>query len=816
MGTRDVDIADEDIAKEVIRRNADEWITEQYLTFALYAIHDRALVASDGLKPVNRRILWAMYVHGLVPSHRHIKAGIVGGMVEAYHPHGDASINDAQARLAQTFSMRVPLVDAYGNVGYVTGDRAAAPRYWESRLTPAAVELLKETSEDAVDMMKNYDGTRDEPVVLPSRFPNDLINGTDGMAVGYASKIPSHNPGEVMDTVIAMIKNPNMGVDELMSIMPGPDMPTGGEIVGTDGIKQYYETGHGKFLMRGRYRIEDRARGCKRIIFYELPYKVSAEKVMEKVKELRRDQERTVRGRKVTIPANSVLLHGISSMADLTDHQSNGIKLVVDTTRGTNPLSVIQELYATTGLEEWFAVNNTVLVDNHPRQVSVLEMIKNFIAFRYTCTARKLKHRISTVDGHLSHLNAILAVLADIDQCIAIIRSSSNQKAAHKALMSTFHISTDQADYILSMPLRRLTKSDRLEITRKAKDAEKQKKHINAVLSSRAKLRAYVIAELEDTKKVIDDPRRSLIRNMTVEDMSKDVAAMAEHIAQSAQDTPCVVSLLSDGTLYRAEDMFAYGPRTTKFTHGVVRGTASTSTRGSVLAVCADGMAHRIPVTYIPDKKTMTPHAMGLSFTSPIVGVVPDVGEKAGERAGIMMASASGMVKIAKIDTSSRHDFPLMGVDEGDTVVGCRYIPDMAETFIVMVSSSGHAIRFRTRDVRPSGGPAKGVKGMNLKKGATVIHATVIPEGSVGDSIIVTSSQRTVKATAMDEFPVKGRGGMGVATQGLKRGEDGIVTAWAGDHVTACDDDHKRVSLPEPTPRGNRGTDSPSIVTCGM
>ena len=806
------------IAAEIVRQPVHEWLPNEYIVYALYTIRDRALLAEDGLKPVNRRILWSMYDSDLGPNSSHKKAQIVASDANNYHPHGDASISDALARMAQNFSLRVPLIEPSGTVGFVTGDKPAAPRYWEARLTKAAMELLQESKEGAVELVPNFDGTKVEPVLLPVRWPNDIINGTQGLAVGFASKIPSHNPTEVMEACIALLHNPELTVDELLKIMPGPDFPTGGEILEIDGIKNYYETGNGRFIIRARYKIEHLTRGRVKIIFHELPYGVSAEQVMTKVSELRTSQEKTVRGKKVSVPANEKLTKGISSVKDLTD-MKHGLRLVFETTQGSNHLQVINELFKTTPLQIPFSVNNTVLLDNHPVQSPILDMLRGFIEFRKTCTMQKAEHRLGKIEERLVQLDAMLAVLVDIDKAISIIRKADTSETACVKLQKTFKISKEQAEYILSMQLRRLTKADSLAIKEEKAKLDTEKINEQAVMSDANKLIERVDVDLRSTLKTIGDTRRSKILGLTSEDVKAQAKEVAAANRNGDKNLTCYVTRFANGTLMKSETPFGYEPNSRKLLHTPVVEQIKMKTKDSLVIVSSDGMGHKVPLSFLGTDRAVNAVDLGLELDKSVHIVGMAKVDPMKSDVGLALGTRNGGVKISKCDFPNREEFPVITLDEKDEVVDCRWLGRaLTGSYFVFVSKAGNVLVFDAKSVRETGHKAGGVRGMKLKSDDdAVISFGWVDSLKNTENMIVTYSGKTIKRTLLSEIPPKGKGTMGVATQIFKPGEEKLVTAYAGTNVAACVSraTHNTVNLPPVVKRSYRGVDFTMDVILG-
>lgn len=808
------------IAAEIIKEPAENWLKKEYIIYSLYTIRHRALLAQDGLKPVNRRILWSMFENGFNPNSSFVKAArIVGDVMGKYHPHGDASIADALARMAQNFSMRVPLIDKSGSVGFVTGDTPAAPRYWEARLTKEAMELLKEVKEGAADLIPNFDGSEQEPRLLPVRWPNDLINGTKGIAVGFASNIPSHNPDEVMMAALAMLKKPDITVKEILKIMPGPDFPTGGEILEVDGIKDYYETGTGRFSIRGRYTVDHLTRGRVRIAFHELPYGVSAEEVMTKVIELQNPQEKTVNKKKTVIPPNPIFAKGISTVKDLTDKR-NGLRLVFETKQGYNHLQVINELFRLTALQKSFSVSNTVLVDNFPIQLGILSLLQNFIDLRKYSTVTRSEARLVKIDSRMHQLDALLAALVDIDKAIAIIRGAADSDKARTNLKKQFKLDNEQADYILAMQLRRLTKADSIAIKNEKDELNKEKAALNLILSSEEEMVRVVGADMKATMKVISDERRSVITGLTAESLKELTKEVAQATRNADKNTDCYVTRFTNGELLKSELPFGYKATDKKLANSPIVEQLKMQTQDSIVIVGSDGIGRKVPLSFLVEGKVAGGKTLGIDLPKGVnvVGVAKFEASKTD--IGLAIGTKNGEVKISKTDFPNRgEEFPVITLVEGDEVVQTRWVgKPTADNYFTFVSSGGNVLVFDATTVRASGSKAGGVRGMKLKEATDkVIHFGLITDLKNPDTVLITYSGKTIKRTPLLEIATKGRGGMGVATQLFKPGETELVTAFAGSHVAACVDRATKnvVSLPPMVKRTSRGVDFTMPILVG-
>src|SRR6516225_3542536 len=519
----------EDFEENIVDIDVAEEMRASYLEYAYSVIYPRALPdARDGLKPVQRRILYQMNEMGLRPDRSHVKcARVVGEVMGRLHPHGDSAIYDALARMAQPWAMRLPLVDGHGNFGSMGGDDApAAMRYTEARLTAAAMEMVASIDEDTVEFIPNYDGSETQPEVLPAGLPNLLVNGASGIAVGMATNMAPHNLGEVIAAARYLLRNPAASLDALMRYVPGPDLPTGGRIVGLEGIREAYETGRGIFRTRATAVVEQLTPRRAGIVVTELPYTIGPEKVMARIKDL-------VQAKK---------LNGIADLKDLTD-RNRGLRLVIEVRSGFNPDAVLAELYRLTPMEETFGINNVALVDGQPRVLGLREMLTIYVDHRLEVTRRRSEYRRRKRAERLHLVDGIIIALLDIDEVIQVIRSSDDAAAAKRRLTEIFDLSEVQAQYILDTPLRRLTRYDRLELEREQETLRAEIAELTEILSSDARLREVVSGEMADLAKKFGTPRRTVL----LEGGGEVTAAVPLEVA----DDPCVVVLSATGLLAR-------------------------------------------------------------------------------------------------------------------------------------------------------------------------------------------------------------------------------------------------------------------------
>ena len=521
----------EDFEENIVDIDVGEEMRGSYLEYAYSVIYSRALPdARDGLKPVQRRILYQMNEMGLRPDRSHVKcARVVGEVMGRLHPHGDSAIYDALARMAQPWAMRLPLVDGHGNFGSLGGDDApAAMRYTEARLTAAAMEMVASIDEETVDFIPNYDGSEQQPDVLPAGIPNLLVNGTAGIAVGMATNMAPHNLGEVVAAARFLIKHPDASLDALMRYVPGPDLPTGGRIVGLDGIREAYETGRGIFRTRATASVEQLTPRRSGIVVTELPYSIGPEKVMTRIKDL-------VQAKK---------LNGIADLKDLTDRH-RGLHLVIEVRSGFNPEAVLAELYRLTPMEETFGINNVALVDGQPRVLGLRELLEIFVAHRLDVVRRRTEYRRRKRSERLHLVDGLLVALLNIDEVIQVIRSSDDSAAAKTRLMDIFELSEIQAQYILDTPLRRLTRYDRLELEREQDELRAEIASLTAILESDDLLREVVAGELAEVAKRFGTPRRTVLLE------SGSEAAAVAAVPLEVADDPCVVLMSGTGLVAR-------------------------------------------------------------------------------------------------------------------------------------------------------------------------------------------------------------------------------------------------------------------------
>ncbi|WP_291055522.1 DNA topoisomerase IV subunit A [Herbiconiux sp.] len=771
---------------------------DSFLEYAYSVIYSRALPdARDGLKPVQRRILYMMSDMGLRPDRGHVKsARVVGEVMGKLHPHGDTAIYDALVRLAQSWTMRVPLVDGHGNFGSLD-DGPAAARYTEARLDAVAMSMVQDLDEDVVDFVPNYDNQLLQPDVLPSAIPNLLVNGASGIAVGMATNMAPHNLIEVVAGARYLIEHPEATLDELMSFIPGPDLPGGGTIVGLAGIRDAYESGRGAFKTRAKVSVENLTARKTGLVVTELPYLVGPEKVIAKIKD----------------GVTSKKIQGISDVTDLTD-RTHGLRLVIGIKTGFDPDAVLEQLYKLTPLEDNFSINNVALVDGGPLTLGLRDLLIVYVNHRIEVVTRRTRYRLDRRRERLHLVEGLLIAILDIDEVIQVIRTSDDTDAARTRLIEVFELSVLQAEYILELRLRRLTRFSRIELETERDKLRAEIAELEALLADPALIRAAVSNELEEVADRFGTPRRTLLTEArpAVAGTSKRAQPVLE-----VADVPCTVYLSTTGRVVRVDraddEEPSGGPAVTvrRSKHDAIRSEVETTRRGEVGAVTDTGRVIRMPVIDLPavpvnsvqlgagvrigDYLTMDSkreRIVGLvSLTSPVP---------------IALGTAQGIVKrVAAGAYPPKPDFELIALKPGDKVVGVTQHSEDDE--LVFITSDAQLLRFFQASVRPQGLAAGGMAGINLGAGASVIWFGSVPDGP--DAVVVTIAASTSTLAGTDagsgkvsefaEFPPKGRATGGVRAHRFLKGEDVLTVAWAGHGpaLAVANDGAARV-LPEP------------------
>ncbi|MEV7279049.1 DNA topoisomerase IV subunit A [Streptomyces sp. NPDC093111] len=768
-----------------------------FLEYAYSVIYSRALPdARDGMKPVQRRIVYQMGEMGLRPERGFVKcARVVGEVMGKLHPHGDASIYDAMVRMAQPFSMRLPLVDGHGNFGSLgNDDPPAAMRYTESRMAPAALLMTESIDEDTVDFTPNYDGQEQEPVALPAAYPNLLVNGASGIAVGMATNMPPHNLGEVIAAARHLIRYPNADLEALMRFVPGPDLPTGGRIVGLSGVKDAYQTGRGTFKIRATTSVETVTARRKGIVVTELPFTVGPEKVISKIKDL----------------VGSKKLQGIADVKDLTD-RNHGLRLVIEIKNGFVPEAVLEQLYKLTPMEESFGINNVALVDGQPLTLGLKELLEVYLDHRFEVVRRRSEFRRGKKRDRLHLVEGLLVALLDIDEVIRLIRESENSAEAKQRLIERFSLSEIQTQYILDTPLRRLTKFDRLELETERDRLTGEIDELTGILDSDTELRKLVSAELAAVAKKFATDRRTVL----LESAGAPVATVALQVA----DDPCRVLLSSTGLLARTAtaEVAPADPEAKRVKHDAIVSSVATTQRGEVGAVTSTGRLLRIAVIDLPQLPD-TAAAPNLSGGAPLTEFLSLEADEtvvclttlAETSPGLAIGTLQGVVKRVVPDyPANKDELEVIGLKDGDRIVGATELRT-GEEDLVFITSDAQLLRYPASQVRPQGRPAGGMAGIKLTAGAEVISFAAVDPAA--DAVVFTvagstgtldaSAGTSAKLTPFDQYPRKGRATGGVRCQRFLKGEDVLVLAWAGAvPAHAAQKNGMPSELPDPDPR---------------
>lgn len=718
-----------------------------FLEYSMSVIVSRALPdVRDGLKPVHRRILYAMNESGITPKRPHAKsARTVGDVIGKYHPHGDSAVYDTMVRLAQPFSMRVPLVDGHGNFGSIDGDSAAAMRYTEARLDKAAMELLRDLDKETVDFQPNYDESLEEPVVLPARFPNLLVNGSSGIAVGMATNIPPHNLGEAIDVTCVMLDNPDCTVDDLLKVMPGPDFPTGGIIMGRKGIRDAYETGRGSLTVRSTCRVEEGKNGRKSIVVSEIPYQVNRTKLLEKIADLIRDKK----------------LPEISNVHDGADR--HGIDIIIDLKQNAIPQVVLNKLYKHTQLQVGFGCNMVALVNGVPRTLSLKEMLHYYILHQEEVVERRTRYDLAKAEARAHILEGFVIALDNIDEVIRIIRASKTDAEAKEALMQSFSLSEKQSEAILEMKLRRLTGLEREKIEQELAELREKIEYYKRVLSDKNLLKQIIKEELLEIKDKYNTKRLTKITDEAKELDVEDLIA-EEEVAVTVTKAGYVKRL--PVATYRQQKRGGKGMQGVNLKESdFVEHLFISSTHAYMLFFSSFGKVYRLKAYEIPEASR---HARGTA----IVNLLPlEKGETIAaviatkdfpEDEYLMFATASGMVKKTSMklyDRTRRDGLIAINLKDDDKLISVKRVAEGQK--VVMVSSAGKAIMWDESEVRAMGRDTMGVRGMTVNADARVLGMEIAHPGS---DLFVITELGYGKRTPVAEYPEHHRGGQGVYT----------------------------------------------------
>ena len=737
----------EETQSNILSAELSKEMRTSFLEYSMSVIVSRALPdVRDGLKPVHRRILYAMNESGITPRRPHAKsARTVGDVIGKYHPHGDIAVYDTMVRLAQWFSMRVPLVDGHGNFGSIDGDSAAAMRYTEARLDKPAMELLRDLDKETVDFQPNYDDSLEEPVVLPARFPNLLVNGSSGIAVGMATNIPPHNLGETIDATCMMLDNPDVTTEELMTVLPGPDFPTGAIIMGREGIKEAYETGRGSLTIRSKCRIEEGKNGKSSIVISEIPYQVNRTNLLKKIADLVRDKK----------------LPEVSAVHDAADR--SGIDIIIDLKQNAIPQVVLNKLYKHTQLQVGFGCNMLALVNGVPRTLSLKEMLHYYILHQEEVIERRTRYDLAKAEARAHILEGFVIALDDIDKVINIIRSSETDVEAKERLMEAFKLSEKQSEAILEMRLRRLTGLEREKIENELAELRESIAYYKQLLNDTNMVHGVIKDELLEIKSRYSTPRKTKITGAVKELDVEDLIA-EEEVAVTVTKAGYIKRL--PVSTYRQQKRGGKGMQGVNLKESdFVEHLFIASTHDYILFFSNKGKVYRLKVYEIPEASR---HARG----NAIVNLLPfEKDEKVSaviatkdfpEDEYLMFATAGGMVKKTAMklyDRTRRDGLIAISLKDGDELISVQRVATGEK--VMMVSSAGKAIQWDEKEVRAMGRDTQGVRGMNVQADAKVLGMEIVRPGS---ELFVITERGYGKRTSVEDYPIHHRGGQGVFT----------------------------------------------------
>jgi DNA gyrase subunit A len=743
--------------------NIETEMRQSYLDYAMSVIVQRALPdARDGLKPVHRRVLYAMNEMGVRSNSRYRKsAGIVGEVLKNFHPHSDTAVYDTLVRMAQDFNLRYPLVDGQGNFGSVDGDNAAAMRYTEAKLTPIADELLVDIDKNTVDFQPNYDASMQEPKVLPARLPNLLINGSAGIAVGMATNIPPHNLDEICDAIVHLVDNPEATIDELMAFVQGPDFPTGGTILGTEGIRAAYATGRGRVVIRAKAFVEESARGNRyQIVVTELPYQVNKATLLERIAELVKEGK----------------LDGISDLRDESDR--SGMRMVIELKRDAQPMKVLNNLFKHTALQQSFGVNMLALVENgtQPRVLTLRRALQEYIDHRIVVITRRTQFELDKAKRRAHILEGLKKALDAIDEIIATIRKSRTTESARGNLMDNFKFTEVQAQAILDMRLARLAALERKKIEDELKEVLKEIAYLEGLLADPKKILGLIRADMAMLKEKYGDVRRTRIQDVSGVLSEEDLIP----------EVDVLVTLTKRGYVKRiAHDVYRTQHRGGRGVTGVtmrdedeVQHILAANTMDSLLIFTNRGKVYQIKVHELPDAGRT---AKGLPIVN-VINMQPDetvttmmTVEDYTSSAYLFFTTRLGQVKRTSLNLfqSVRSSGMIaIGLEPGDELAWVRITS--GKDHVVLITKLGQAIRFDEKGARPMGRPAAGVIGIRLEKGDSIIASEVVQEGK---DLLIVAAKGLGKRTALSQYPSQGRGGKGVTAMKLTPKTGEIVAA---------------------------------------
>jgi len=750
----------EENKENIIQIDISDEMKKSYIDYAMSVIVSRALPdVRDGLKPVHRRILYAMNELGLAPEKPHRKsARIVGDVLGKYHPHGDSSVYNAMVRLAQDFSTRYMLVNGHGNFGSIDGDGAAAMRYTEAKLTKLSVEMLRDIDKETVDFIPNFDETLKEPTVLPSKYPNLLVNGSSGIAVGMATSIPPHNLKEVINAAVKIIDDPDVDIEEIIKIVKGPDFPTGAIIMGKEAIKSAYRSGRGKVTVRSKVEIEDIGKGKSAIIVNEIPYQVNKSKMIEGIADL-------VRNKKI---------EGITDLRDESDRE--GIRVVIELKKDTNPNVVLNKLYKHSQLQTTFSINMIALVNGQPKVLNLYQMLSHYLDHQKEVVTRRTKYDLDKAEARAHILEGLKIALDNIDAVINLIRSSKNVSEAKEGLMKNFNLSEIQAGAILDMRLQKLTGLEREKIDDEYEDLIMTITRLREILANERLLMNIIKDELLEIKEKYSDERRTKISakedEIDIEDMieEEDVFITLTHLGYIKRVPATTYSSQKRG----GKGVSGLSTREEDFVENIF----ITSTHNYILFFTNFGKMHRLKAYEIPEAKRQAKgtNIVNLLYLEPnekITAVIPI--KEFSEDGYLVMATKKGMIKkceLSQFNTARKTGLIAMSIKDEDELIRVMLTDGNKELILVTVDAM--SIRFSEKDVRNMGRTAMGVKAISLKKNDYVVDMGLVDEGT---DLLVVSENGYGKRTSLDEYRAQSRGGKGIKTYSISEKTGRLVGA---------------------------------------
>ncbi len=794
--------ADDEVIEKIVDVDVTAEMEASFLEYAYSVIYSRALPdARDGLKPVQRRILYAMVDMGLRPDRSYVKsARVVGEVMGKWHPHGDTAIYDALVRMSQNFAMRLPVVDGHGNFGSLDAGPAAM-RYTECRMASAAATMTAGLDAETVDFRPNYDGKEFEPSVLPAGFPNLLVNGSTGIAVGMATNIPPHNLVECIQAIKHLLKHPDASVEDLMRFVPGPDLPTGGKIIGLDGIREAYATGRGSFKIRSTTRIEQIGRR-KGIVVTQLPYLVGPERIMEQIK----------------TAVQSKKLQGIADVKDLTD-LANGTRLVIEIKNGINPEALAEQLFKQTKLEDSFSINMVALVEGQPQTLSLRDALVVYADHRLDVTLRRIRYDHRRASERLHLVDGLLIAIVDIDDVIAIIRSSDDVPQARARLMEAFDLSEIQTNFILDLPLRRLTRLSTIELEGERDELVKKLAGLLNIIDNDDQLRALVASELDKVAQAHGTPRRTVLL------AGSGTAVTAAAAPLEIADDPCWIMLSSAGVLARADTGDALPSLGRRAQHDLITSAIRTTMRGDYAVLTSLGRLLRAHAIELPSV-ALTADAPNLQGGSPASELLPLLKDErilglsslSDATYGWALGTQRGVVKRVNPEILANKDaWEIIRLEDGDVVVGAVELTGEGGE-LCFISTDAQLLHFPTSAVRPQGRSGGGMAGIKLGADDKALwfglvdseESVVVTVSGTGEALPGTESGM-IKVTPWAEYPGKGRATGGVRCHRFLKGENCLILAWAGaEPAIAAASSGAAIDLPPATGRRD-GSGTPTL-----